>query len=220
MCIMTTNSDERTLRSALTACGPVRISTDDLRDPRAFKHRDHPLVKHLEAYIAATGGPGNGAYELRDLVWENLVTEHLLDKLQVQVSLAAAAYNAAYARYVDGLTENDDTLEYYEVEIPALVIVDAFLAAAAGHRASVHEQASPARSSLPHTGLPALIGRRVEVSFLAPIEGLVGRCLAHHDDSLVLATGESNITAIPLHAIAYVSTWQCTAEEENALYQR
>jgi hypothetical protein len=199
---------------AVAACGPVTLTTDDLINPRAFKHREHPLWEHTEVFAEATG-LGDDIWKLRDDVWCRLVGEHLLPKVGVDVSLSAGSYNSAYARFVAGLTENEQAVPVAEVVVSGETVEAAFAAAAAGADPA-GSPAGVARASTITAGLAGLVGRRVEVTFLGPIDGLVGLLLAVHPDILTVAAGES-VTVVPLSNVAYVSTWQLTADEDQAL---
>jgi branched-subunit amino acid ABC-type transport system permease component len=204
---------------AVTACGSVVVSTSDLVNPRAFKHRDHPLARHADAFAAATGC-SDDIWALRDSAWRNLVINHLLDTLGVSVHLTAGSYNSAYARFVDGLTNNEDVLPNTEVVVPAEAVAAAFSAAVV---ATVETELAPTaagaapRASTIADGLTALIGRRVEVTFLGTVDGLVGRLIAVHPGALVVAASEM-LTVVPLGAVACVATWQLTDDEDRAMF--
>lgn len=209
--------DAADVSAVLVACGPVVVAADDVVDPRAFKHREHPLDRHAAAFSSVTGRD-DLAWVLRDKAWADLVSRHFLPAADVSVRLAEGAYNAAYARFVDGLSNNEDALRGVSVVVPAEAVATAFLAAADNAMESADTASCvPTRQSAISEGLTALVGRRVEVAFLGPIESLTGRMLASHDTNLVLETGET-VSVIPLTAVAYVSTWQLTEDEDQAVF--
>lgn len=214
MCNMT--RDNQNISANIIECGPVLLSTEDLRNPRAFKHRQHPLSAHLDAYCMSVETPSPLAIDICDTVWRNLVAEHLVPRVSVPITLAHGAYNSAYARLIDGLTENEEALAHLEVSVPAHLVAAAFLEAST----SPHpiEPAHPVshRPSLLENGLAALAGRYIEITFQGAVDGIVGRCLACKEGTLILASSDT-LHVIPVPAIAYASTMQCTIDEVDAL---
>lgn len=208
---MTTTS---TLNAAddVAACGPVAASTAQLTDPRAFKHQPHPLAKHAEAFASYTDFDG-AIWELTDRVWRFLVTSQLLPELETPVHLVSGSYNSAFARFIDGLTGNEDRLDYHEVVIAPDVVAAAFTGAAAGALPS-NQPEVPRRSTLTD-GIGGLVNRRVEISFLGSLEPLLGRVVAVHSDSLVVVDSE-NVTVVPLSVVGHIATWQMTEDEVSA----
>lgn len=207
------------LEGAVAACGSVTVSTNDLVDARAFKHRDHPLALHADAFAAATGC-GDSIWDLREIVWRNLIISHVVPTLDVSVQLAIGSYNSAYSRFVDGLTNNEHALQMTDVIIPAEAVEAAFAAAAVAtsETYSVPTAVGVAtRVSTLSSGITALVGRRVEVTFCGAVEGIVGQMIAIHPDALVIAASEE-VTVVPLGAVAYVTTFQLTDDEDRALF--
>jgi hypothetical protein len=197
--------------SDLVACGPVTLSTAELTDPRAFKHRDHPLTHHTEVFTAMAGpSSGDTAWELQDRVWRYLVATVLVPELPVPVKLAAGSYNSAYAHLVDGLTNNERSLDFHSAVVPAETVAAAFTAAAAGTLPA--EELPVTRRSTVRDGLGALVGRQVTVTFAGPTGELTGCLVAVHPDAIVVLSEES-IVVVPLGALAYLSSWQLTADE-------
>jgi hypothetical protein len=172
-----------------------------------------------ECTVAATAC-GDDIWALRDGAWRNLVVSHLLPTVSASVHLVASSYNSAYSQFVDGLTNNEHALQNTEVVVSAEGVEAAFVAAAAGttsetEPAVVTVGVAP-RASTIADGLIALIGRRVEVSFLGAVNGLVGQMVAVHPDALVVAASETT-AVVSLGAVAYVSIWQLTDNEDRAL---
>jgi hypothetical protein len=203
--------------NAVAACGPVTVSTDQLTNPRAFKHQYHPLDRHADAFASVTGC-SDGVETLRDRVWRQLVVSYLLPAVGVGVQLSAGSYNSTYARFVDGLTNNEQALAFTEVVVPAEAVEAAFATAAAA--ADTDPAVGPdevARTSTLTDGLAALVGRRVEVAFGGAVDAIVGQLVAVHPDALVVAASEAMVV-VPLGAVAYVSTWQLTDDEDRALF--
>jgi hypothetical protein len=182
----------------------VTVTTDHLSNPRAFKHVDHPLepyVGHLDEAERWT---------VRDAVWRWVVATWLVPRLCVPVQLAEGSYNSAWARYVNGLTENADAIEWTSVEVPSQVICEAIDRASAGDALDV-EYASVAVTA-PEPGISGVVGRYVECSVGNDATSLQGRVLWVEDGWLALRTDEE-IMYVPERAVTYLRTSQFRPDE-------
>jgi hypothetical protein len=182
----------------------VTVTTDHLSNPRAFKHVDHPLepyVGHLDEAERWT---------VRDAVWRWVVATWLVPRLCVPVQLAEGSYNSAWARYINGLTENADAIEWTSVEVPSQVICEAIDRASAGDALDV-EHASVAVTA-PEPGISGVVGRYVECSVGHDATSLQGRVLWVEDGWLALRTDEE-IMYVPERAVTYLRTSQFRPDE-------
>lgn len=196
----------------LRDCGPVTLCSEHLTNPRAFKYTPHPLTEHFDALSCFLG---DGSWRLRDKVWRILVETHLVPVLNCTVELGAGSYNSALAVTVDGLSDNDDIIQYCEVVADGDAIVNAFLHAvgavdSCGDTPSDTEPPRLALSTVEHT-MAGLIGRRVEVT-LHGAEPVAGRVLAWRDGALVLRRYDG-IAVVPAANIILVSTHQLISDE-------
>lgn len=195
----------------VAACGPVECSTEDLVNPRAFKHQRHPIQRHFDALVEVLASTGE-TWRLRDAAWRRIVALELLPALGSEVQLAAGSYNSAYARFINGLTDNEAQLPHKYVQVPAEVVAAHCIAAALGSEIP----ASPVgeRPSVAEAGGSALVGRSVEVGLLTEaLEPIVGRLRAYLSDVIVVDANE-RLVVIPLHAVAYCATSQRTSTED------
>lgn len=203
--------------SAVTACGPVEATADQLESPRAFKHTPHPLQPHDDAFqqMCETAGI-DWNWEWRDQVWRHLIDTHLVPLLDTEVGLTAGSYNSAWARFVDGLTNPNRNLAPLTVTIDADTISAAY-AAAANSELPPPAPVRTTRPSVLDAGIRALSGRYVTV-FLNASSDLTptGVVLAVNDDSIVLTGHDEEIAVIPAGSIAYITTAQLTPEEDAA----
>lgn len=209
---MDSKLDPHSARNRIIECGPIVIYAADLSNPRAFKHRPHPLQRHIEV-LTEVRGPIEEEWKLYDAAWHRIVNLELLPWLPVHVQTGSGPHNAACARFVAGLTDNAESVPDTEILVPAEVVADHCLAAAAGTQLPAISQYS--RPSTLDVGLQALIGRQVEVVFLAGSPNyLSGRVLACPEGVLVLDGLDDNLVVVPLSAVAYLSTTQRTVDED------
>lgn len=199
----------------LAALGPVLLTVADLVDPRAFKHRDHPLRDHFDV-IDELFDVGDARWHLYDAMWKNLVTSELVPRLRTPVQVESAAHNAAFARFVDGLTENERSLPSVEVLVPPDVVANCCVATTLGTFSAPTNTLSTRASTLT-CGMSALVGRRATVVLLGPVDEVVGTVVAVNEKDIVVAAHAESLLVIPLQAVAYVSTHQMTAAEEAAI---
>lgn len=181
----------------------VTVTTDHLSNPRAFKHVDHPLdpyVGHLDEAER---------WAVRDAVWRWVVTTWLVPRLRVPVQLAEGSYNSTWARFVDGLTENVDALEWVSVDVPSHDICDAIDRAQAGALDIEHV---PAAAAATEPGIGGVVGRYVECGVGDGASALQGRVLWVEHGWFALRTDEE-IMYVPERAITYLRTNQLRPDE-------
>ena len=213
--------------TVLSSVGPVELCTEHLIDPRAFKHIPHPLAEHTELLsgLASTASIpvfDGDVWALRDAVWRFLVSHHLLPRLGHPVSLAHGPYNSAYARFIAGLTENEEALPHLTVSVGADVVAAAFLICSAApppNDSSAEAPHTPPRTSTITHGLAGLLGRRVELLCTGQRSEATGRLIAVHQDILVLLD-RGVLTVLPSSAIAQITTIQLTADEAYSAEER
>jgi len=224
-----TPANRDAVAGAVAAAGPVELTRSHLGDPRAFKHAEHPLESHFEAFCqaatldtAATWAPGAPAvWEVRELAWALLVERHLVPRLGVEVTLGDGPYNSAYACYVEGLSNNEGCLDdavVASVTVTGEEVAAAFCDVVAGHRAV--RRAVPRPSAL-RTGLGALVGRRVELRLGGDgAADHVGMLLAVTEDAFVLCdrADDEALVVVPRAAVVALHTYQLTSDEVSALW--
>jgi hypothetical protein len=218
-------SDPRLRAAVLAACDatePVELSTAEMTRDRGFGEGSL-LDTHVDALARAAGVDRDSEvlWSLSGDALRRLVNTYLIGPLAAAgctVSVGYAYRNPARARWVNGLSCNEEAIPRRVVQVSGVEVGAALLAVLGGK-----EPAGPQRSvpSALEGGLSALVGRHVEVA-TAPVsdEALVGRLVGVGDNHLVLARdGDAGptITIVPLTAVVAVSTRQLT-ESEDVLF--
>lgn len=226
------SADAENLVARIAGCGPVLLSTDQLRNARAFKHVAHPLQVHTEMFVAGMGADTGDALTcdaglVREEVWARLVAEQLVPVLDVEVTLAAGPYNSAWARYVDGLSDNDAALPSLEVCVDGDVVGMLFADVAGVTLSGAPVGGADGVETLPDAtvtgevrsvltaGVAGLVGRRVEIVFVSSAEPLVGVFAGVAADGTYAVWAGDGLYVVRSESVAHLWTCQLTAAEED-----
>lgn len=214
-------------RAAVAACeaiGALELSAAEMIQDRGF-YEGAIVRPYLDAIQAALDlDEDRIPWDAGGDLLRRLVTLHLLPVLAEQgtvVEVRHLSKNPARVWMVNGLSHNDDAVPYSRVSVPSGEVAAAALLVLSGE--PLPAAAPYVRPSVLEVGLPALVGRVVDVLVSGePEEPLRGKLLAAFQDGLVLALdghdGDGRVGFIPLGVVRMVSTDQLTASEDAAVW--